>query len=262
MHPALWISKTGLDAQTKEIAVISNNLANASTVGFKKSRAVFEDLLYQNINQPGGRSAQDTELPSGLMLGAGTKVVATQKIHSQGDMITTDNSLDIMIQGEGFFEILMPDGTSSYTRNGQFTLDEEGNMVTPGSGFQLQPQIAIPQDALQVIISQDGEVSVSQQGQAENAVVGQINTVNFINPTGLEPIGQNMFVETAVSGAPVQGTPGLEGFGILMQGALETSNVNTTEELVNLIESQRVYEMNSKVISAVDQMLSYVNQQL
>ena len=262
MHPALWISKTGLDAQTKEIAVISNNLANASTVGFKKSRAVFEDLLYQNINQPGGRSAQDTELPSGLMLGAGTKVVATQKIHSQGDMITTDNALDIMVQGEGFFEVLMPDGTSSYTRNGQFTLDEEGNIVTPGSGFRLQPQITVPQDALQIIVSQDGEVSVTQQGQAQPAVIGQINTVNFINPTGLEPKGQNLFVETAVSGAPVQGTPGLEGYGILMQGSLETSNVNTTEELVNLIESQRVYEMNSKVISAVDQMLSYVNQQL
>ena len=138
MNPALWISKTGLDAQTKDIAVISNNLANASTVGFKKSRAVFEDLLYQTINQPGGRSAQDTEMPSGLMLGAGTKVVATQKIHTQGDMLTTDNSLDLMIQGEGFFEIALPDGSSSYSRNGQFTMDEEGNLVTPGAGYLLQ----------------------------------------------------------------------------------------------------------------------------
>lgn len=262
MNPALWISKTGLDAQTKDIAVISNNLANASTVGFKKSRAVFEDLLYQTINQPGGRSAQDTELPSGLMLGAGTKVVATQKIHSQGDMLTTDNSLDIMIQGEGFFEIQLPDGTSAYSRNGQFALDEEGNMVTPGAGYLIQPQITIPQDAQEIIISQDGEVSVRIQGQADNAVVGQINTINFINPTGLEPVGQNLYVETAVSGTPQEGTPGLEGYGMLVQGALETSNVNTTEELVNLIESQRVYEMNSKVISAVDQMLSYINQQL
>ncbi|REL30298.1 flagellar basal-body rod protein FlgG [Thalassotalea euphylliae] len=262
MNPALWISKTGLDAQTKDIAVISNNLANASTVGFKKSRAVFEDLLYQTINQPGGRSAQDTELPSGLMLGAGAKVVATQKIHTQGDMITTDNSLDLMIQGDGFFEVLLPDGTSSYTRNGQFTMDEEGNIVTPGAGYPLQPQITIPDDALEINVSQDGEVSVRIQGQADNAVVGQINTVNFINPTGLEPIGQNLFTETAVSGAPAQGVPGLEGYGMIVQGALETSNVNTTEELVNLIESQRVYEMNSKVISAVDQMLSYLNQQL
>lgn len=262
MNAALWISKTGLDAQTKEIAVISNNLANASTVGFKKSRAVFEDLLYQTINQPGGKSAQDTEMPSGLMLGAGTKVVATQKIHTQGDMLTTDNSLDLMIQGEGFFEILMPDGSSGYSRNGQFTMDDEGNVVTPGAGYLMQPQITIPPDALAITVSQDGEVSVKLQGQAEPAVIGQINTVNFINPTGLEPIGQNLYSETAVSGAPQQGVPGLEGYGMIVQGALETSNVNTTEELVNLIESQRVYEMNSKVISAVDQMLSYINQQL
>jgi len=262
MNPALWISKTGLDAQTKDIAVISNNLANASTVGFKKSRAVFEDLLYQTINQPGGRSAQDTEMPSGLMLGAGTKVVSTQKIHTQGDMLTTDNSLDMMIQGEGFFQIQLPDGSLAYSRNGQFTLDDEGNMVTPGAGYLLQPQITIPQDAQSVIISQDGEVSVRLQGQADNAVVGQLNTVNFVNPTGLEPVGQNLYVETAVSGAPQEGVPGLEGFGMIVQGALETSNVNTTEELVNLIESQRVYEMNSKVISSVDQMLSYINQQL
>ena len=262
MNPALWISKTGLDAQSKEIAVISNNLANASTVGYKKSRAVFEDLLYQNINQPGGRSAQDTEMPSGLMLGAGTKVVATQKIHTQGDMLNTDNALDLMIQGEGMFEILMPDGSSAYSRNGQFTMDEEGNIVTPGAGYLLQPQVTVPADALSIIVSQDGEVSVTLQGQPEPAVIGQINTVNFINPTGLMPIGQNLFTETSVSGAPQQGVPGLEGYGLIVQGALETSNVNTTEELVNLIESQRVYEMNSKVISAVDQMLSYINQQL
>lgn len=262
MHPALWISKTGIDAQQTDTSVISNNLANASTVGYKKSRAVFEDLLYQTINQPGGRTAQDSQAPSGLMLGAGTKVVATQKVHTQGDMLTTDNSLDLMIQGEGFFEILLPDGTSSYSRNGQFMMDEEGNVVTPGAGYLLNPQITVPEDAIEIMVSQDGEVSVRLQGQADNAVIGQINTVNFVNPTGLEPIGQNLFVETAVSGAPQEGTPGLEGFGMIVQGALETSNVNTTEELVNLIESQRVYEMNSKVISAVDQMLSYINQQL
>jgi len=262
MNAALWISKTGLDAQNKDIAVISNNLANASTVGFKKSRAVFEDLLYQTINQPGGRSAQDTEMPSGLMLGAGTKVVATQKIHTQGDMLTTDNSLDLMIQGEGFFEIALPDGSSAYSRNGQFTMDEEGNLVTPGAGYPLEPQITVPQDAMQIIVSQDGEVSVRLQGEAENAVIGQINLVNFINPTGLQPVGQNLYIQTAVSGDPQEGIPGLEGYGMIVQGALETSNVNTTEELVNLIESQRIYEMNSKVISAVDQMLSYINQQL
>jgi flagellar basal-body rod protein FlgG len=167
-----------------------------------------------------------------------------------------------MIQGEGMCEILMPDGSSAYSRNGQFTLDEEGNMVTPGAGYLLQPQVTVPEDALSIIVSQDGEVSVTLQGQAEPSVVGQIKTTNFVNPTGLEPIGQNLYVETAVSGAPQEGVPGLEGFGMIVQGALETSNVNTTEELVNLIESQRVYEMNSKVISAVDQMLSYINQQL
>ena len=262
MNPALWISKTGLDAQTKDIAVISNNLANASTVGFKKSRAVFEDLLYQTINQPGGRSAQDTEMPSGLMLGAGTKVVATQKIHTQGDMLTTDNSLDLMVQGEGFFQIALPDGNSAYSRNGQFTMDEEGNLVTPGAGYLLEPQITIPDNAIAIIVSQDGEVSVRLPGEAQNAVVGQINLTNFVNPAGLQPIGQNLYIETAVSGDPQEGIPSLEGFGMIVQGALETSNVNTTEELVNLIESQRVYEMNSKVISAVDQMLSYINQQL
>jgi flagellar basal-body rod protein FlgG len=262
MNSALWISKTGLEAQTKDIAVISNNLANASTVGFKKSRAVFEDLLYQNISQPGGRSGQDTEMPSGLMLGAGTKVVATQMMHTQGDMLTTDNALDLMIQGEGFFEILLPDGNSAYSRNGQFTMDEEGNFVTPGAGYLLQPQITVPENALSIIVSQDGEVSVTLPGEAEPAVVGQLNVTNFINPTGLQAVGQNLFIETAVSGAPLEGVPSLEGFGMIVQGALETSNVNTTEELVNLIESQRVYEMNSKVISAVDEMLSYINQQL
>lgn len=262
MNPALWISKTGLDAQTKDIAVISNNLANASTIGFKKSRAVFEDLLYQNINQPGGRSTANTELPSGLMLGAGAKVVATQKIHTQGDMLNTDNSLDIMIQGEGFFEILLADGTSAYSRNGQFSMDDEGNLVTPGAGYLLQPQITIPPDALSIIISQEGEVSVTIQGQPAPSIVGQINTINFVNPTGLQPVGQNLYIETLVSGVPQTGIPGVAGFGMIVQGALETSNVNTTEELVNLIESQRVYEMNSKVISAVDEMLSYINQQL
>lgn len=262
MHPALWISKTGLDAQQRDIAVTSNNLANASTIGFKKSRAIFEDLLYQNINQPGGQSTQDTELPSGLMLGAGTRVVATQKNFSQGNLITTENSLDMMISGKGFFEILMPDGSISYTRNGQFTLDREGQIVTPGAGYPLQPAINIPDDALSVTVSQDGEVSVTMPGQAGNQVVGQINLAAFINPAGLEPVGENLFKESASSGAPLQGVPGLDGMGTVRQGSLETSNVNVTEELVNLIESQRVYEMNSKVISSVDQMIGFAIQQL
>lgn len=262
MHPALWISKTGLDAQQRDISVTSNNLANASTIGFKKDRAVFEDLLYQNINQPGGQSTADTELPSGLMLGAGSKVVATQKNFSQGNMQTTDNSLDIMINGPGFFEILMPDGTTSYTRNGQFTLNNEGDIVTPGAGHPLQPGINIPDDAQSVTIAQDGEVSIKLAGEAQNQVVGQINVANFINPAGLEPRGENLYVETAASGQPQVNVPGLDGTGSLVQGSLETSNVNVTEELVNLIESQRVYEMNSKVISSVDQMLGFATQQL
>lgn len=262
MHPALWISKTGLDAAQTDVAVVSNNLANASTVGFKKDRAIFEDLLYQNINQPGGRSSADTELPSGLMLGAGSKVVATQKTHTQGNLLTTDNALDLSIQGRGYFEIQMPDGSLAYTRNGQFTLNDQGQMVTPGAGFVLQPVITLPANAQQVTISQDGEVSAQLRGQAEPQVLGQINLSDFINPAGLQPTGQNLYVETAVSGAPIQGIPGLEGLGSVAQGTLETSNVNVTEELVNLIESQRLYEMNSKVISSVDQMLGQVIQQL
>lgn len=262
MNPALWISKTGLDAQQRDISVISNNLANASTVGFKKSRAVFEDLLYQNINQPGGQSAQDVELPNGLMIGAGTKVVATQKAHTQGNVQTTDNSMDVMISGKGFFQILMPDGTLSYTRNGQFSMNEEGQLVTSGNGYPVEPAIQIPEDATSLSISQEGEVTVRQPGNADNAVVGQLNLASFINPAGLEPIGQNLYKETAVSGAPLEAVPGVDGMGTTIQGALESSNVNVTEELVNLIESQRGYEMNSKVISSVDQMLSYINQQL
>ena len=262
MNPALWISKTGLDAQQRDISVISNNLANASTVGFKKSRAIFEDLLYQNVNQPGGQSAQDVELPNGLMLGAGTKVVATQKSHTQGNVQTTDNSLDVMINGKGFFQVLMPDGTLSYTRNGQFSVNEEGTMVTSGNGYPIEPQIQVPEDAISLSISQEGEVTVRQPGNADNAVIGQMNLASFINPAGLEPVGQNLYKETAVSGAPLESVPGVDGIGTLRQGMLETSNVNVTEELVNLIEAQRGYEMNSKVISSVDQMLSYINQQL
>lgn len=262
MQAALWISKTGLDAQQTDIAVISNNLANASTVGFKKSRSVFEDLLYQTVNQPGGQSSQNTRLPSGLMLGAGTKVVASQKIHTQGNLITTDNSMDWTIQGRGFFQVTMPDGSVAYTRNGQFTLNEDGNIVTSGAGYLLQPQVAVPTDAQSLTISTDGQVSVQVPGQAQATVIGNVTTVDFVNPSGLMPIGENLFTETGASGAATEGTPGLDGFGTIRQGALETSNVNVTEELVNLIQAQRVYEMNAKVISAVDQMLSYVNQQL
>lgn len=185
MQPALWVSKTGLDAQQTNIATISNNLANASTIGFKKGRAVFEDLFYQNINQPGAQSSQNTRLPSGLMLGAGSKVVATQKVHTNGNVQTTSNSLDMMIEGDGFFQILMPDGNIAYSRNGQFTLDDEGAIVTSGAGYRLQPEIIIPEDAISITIGNDGEVSVRVRGQQDNQVLGQITTVDFINPGGL-----------------------------------------------------------------------------
>lgn len=262
MHSALWISKTGLDSTQTDIATISNNIANVSTVGFKKSRAVFEDLLYQNINQPGSASSANTQRPSGLMQGTGSKVATVQKVYTQGNIQTTDNSLDWAISGPGFFEILMPDGNIAYTRNGQFGLDDQGQIVTSGSGYVLQPAMAVPENAQSVSISADGQVSAQIPGQPAAQVIGQLTISDFINPSGLEPIGENLLVETGVSGAPIQGNPSLDGLGSIQQGALETSNVNVTEELVNLIESQRAYEMNSKVISSVDQMLSYLTQQL
>ncbi|MCF7487464.1 MULTISPECIES: flagellar basal-body rod protein FlgG [Vibrio] len=262
MHPALWVSKTGLDAQQTNISTISNNLANASTIGFKKSRAVFEDLFYQNINQPGGQSSQNTELPSGLMLGAGSKVVATQKVHTHGNAQTTTNSLDMMIEGDGFFQVEMPDGETGYSRNGQFTLNGDGAIVTSGQGYALQPEIVIPEDAISVTVGNDGEVSVRLRGEQNNVVVGQITITDFVNPGGLEPVGQNLYLPTGASGDPQEGVPGFDGLGNIRQSMLETSNVNVTEELVNMIEAQRVYEMNSKVISSVDKMMSFVNQQL
>lgn len=262
MFSALWISKSGLDAQQTNISVTSNNLANASTVSFKKGRAIFEDLLYQNVNQPGGRSSADTTLPSGLMLGAGTKVVATQKQFSQGDVNTTGNSLDLMINGRGFFEIQMPDGTTCYTRNGQFTLNEEGTIVTVGSGYPLLPEIQVPENAKSISVSSDGQVSIATSAEAEAQVVGQLTVTTFVNETGLEPIGENLFAETQASGAPIQGIAGADGVGKISQGALEVSNVNVTEELVNLITAQRVYEMNSKVLSTVDEMMGALTQRL
>lgn len=255
MIPALWISKTGLDAQQTNISVTSNNLANASTIGFKKSRAIFEDLLYQKVNQPGGRSAADSYLPEGLMIGAGSKVVATQKDFGQGDVETTDNSFDLMIQGRGFFEIELPDGTTAYTRNGQFTKNEEGTIVTSGEGFPLLPQIQVPENAISMTVGRDGLVSVQIANQNQAQDIGQITVTDFINPSGLEPIGDNLFLETSASGAPQQGIGGEDGMGHIRQSMLETSNVKVTEELVNLIQAQRVYEMNSKVLTTVDSMM-------
>jgi flagellar basal-body rod protein FlgG len=260
MNPALWAAKTGLDAQQTRLAVTSNNIANTSTAGFKKGRAVFEDLLYQNIRQVGGSTSQDTQAPSGVHLGTGVRVVATEKIYTQGSFSQTDNALDVAIEGRGFFQIQLPDGSTAYTRDGNFQLNAQGQMVT-SSGYVLQPGISIPDGAQSVTISRDGVVSV-QTGGAAPTQVGQLQLTDFINPAGLQPLGENLVVETAASGPAQTGTPGQNGLGTTLQGFFESSNVNVVEELVNMIETQRAYEMNSKAISTADQMLEYVNNQL
>jgi flagellar basal-body rod protein FlgG len=261
MNPALWIAKTGLDAQQTRMGVISNNLANVNTTGFKRDRAVFEDLMYQNIRQVGGQSSQDTQLPSGLSLGTGVRVVATEKMHTQGNIVQTENSLDVAIQGRGYFQILLPDGDIGYTRDGSFQLDAQGQMVT-SSGYVLQPAITIPENAQSISIGADGTVGVRLSGSPNLNQVGSIQITDFINPSGLQPIGENLYIESAASGSPQAGTPGLNGLGQLMQGSVESSNVNVVEELVNMIETQRAYEMNSKAISTTDGMLSYINNHL
>ena len=261
MNQALWVAKTGLDAQQTRMAVIANNLANVNTTGFKKGRASFEDLLYQNVRQAGGQVSQDTTLPSGLMLGTGVRTVATEKVHTQGNLIQTNNALDVAIDGRGFLQVLTPGGSTAYTRDGSFKLNSQGQLVTPG-GYQLQPAITIPANAQSVTIGSDGVVSVQVSGSAAPSSVGNITLSDFINPGGLQPIGKNLYIETASSGTPQAGNPGQSGLGSLAQGSLESSNVNVVEELVNMIEAQRAYEMNSKAIQASDQMLAYANNNL
>lgn len=261
MNQALWVAKTGLDAQQTRMTVVSNNLANVNTTGFKQDRAVFEDLLYQNIRQVGGQSSQDTELPSGMNLGTGVRVVATEKMFTQGNILQTNAALDVAIKGRGFFQILKPDGNLAYTRDGTFQTNSEGELVT-SSGYLVQPGITIPDGAQSVTIGTDGIVSVVIAGQVTPSQVGTLETVDFINPTGLQAIGENLFLETASSGPVQAGTPGVDGFGALVQGALEGSNVNVVAELVNMIETQRAYEMNSKAISTNDQMMQYLNNNL
>ena len=256
MSSALWIAKTGLEAQQTRMATISNNLANASTTGFKRDRAVFADLIYQNIVQVGAQSSQDTQMPSGLNLGTGVRTVATEKLFTQGSLVQTGNSLDIAIQGSGFLQVLMPDGTEGYTRDGSLQLDASGQLVT-SLGYPVQPGISIPDGSSSITISSDGIVSVLEQGTAAPTQIGSLQLADFINPTGLQAIGNNLYQESGSSGAPQTGTPGLNGLGTFIQGSVEGSNVNTVEELVNMIEAQRVYEMNSKAISTADQMLQY-----
>jgi len=261
MTPALWAAKTGLDAQQLRMAVISNNLANSNTTGFKSGRAVFEDLIYQNARQAGGQSSQDTQLPIGLSLGTGVRIVATEKRFSQGSLVQTGGQLDVGIEGRGFIEVLQPDGTISYTRDGSFKLNSQGEVVT-ASGYAIQPGISIPEGAQSVTIGVDGVVSVQLAGQPDPVQVGTLTLTDFINPGGLQPRGHNLFTETAASGAPQQGTPGQNGLGTLAQGSLEMSNVNIVEELVSMIEAQRAYEMASRAISTTDEMLQFVTNNL
>jgi flagellar basal-body rod protein FlgG len=261
MNQALWIAKTGLDAQQTRMEVVSNNIANVNTTGFKRERAVFEDLLYQNISQVGASSTQDTQLPSGFSIGTGVRVVATEKLHSQGNLTNTGNPLDLAVQGKGFFQILMPDGSLAYTRDGSFQVNQDGQLVT-SSGYQVQPAITVPEGAQSVTVGSDGTVSVLLPGSTAATQVGSLQLTNFINPAGLQAIGQNLLLESGASGAPQTGTPGLNGLGTLLQGSVESSNVNIAEELVNMIETQRAYEMNSKAIQSADQMLQFVTNNL
>lgn len=261
MHPALWVSKTGLSAQDTNMATISNNLANVNTTGFKRDRAVFQDLLYQVNRQPGGLSSQNTELPSGLQLGTGVRIVGTAKQFSQGNLQVTGQPLDMAVNGRGFFQVLMPDGTINYTRDGEFQLNSVGDIVNP-EGYPIEPNINVPNNATKVTVGKDGTVTAVVDNQAQPVNLGQIVLVDFVNPQGLQAMGNNLYRETNASGNAVQGQAGLAGLGTIEQGTTEASNVQVVEELVNMITTQRAYEMNSKVVSATDQMLQFVTNKL
>ncbi|MBN8714599.1 MAG: flagellar basal-body rod protein FlgG [Xanthomonadales bacterium] len=257
MFSSLWVAKTGLDAQQTRMDVISNNLANANTTGFKSSRASFQDLIYQNLAQPGAQTTEQTQAPSGLMLGTGVRVVGSEKLFTQGNIEQTGNALDVAIQGRGFLQVTMPDGSISYTRDGSLHLDQNGQIVT-ADGYALSPTIAVPPSSQSITIGNDGTVSVSVAGQAAPQQIGTLQLADFINPAGLQPTGNNLYVETASSGSPQIGQPGLNGLGTLASGALESSNVNVVEQMVDMIQTQRTYEMNSKAVSAADSMLQYL----
>lgn len=259
MIRSLWIAKTGLDAQQMNIDVVANNLANVNTTGFKRSRAVFEDLLYQTLRQPGARSSQQSEIPSGLQLGTGVRPIATERIHTQGNLTQTGNPLDVAINGNGFFQITLPDGTTAYTRDGSFQLNSQGQIVT-ASGYAVTPAITVPANTVSITIGRDGVVSVQQAGSPTPVQIGQIQLASFINPAGLQSIGENLYLETAASGTPSTNIPGTNGLGVLNQAFLETSNVNVAEELVNMIQAQRAFELNSRAITASDQMLQRLAQ--
>lgn len=260
MIRSLWIAKTGLEAQQTNMDVISNNLANVNTAGFKRTRAVFEDLLYQTVRQPGAQVGAANQLPSGLQLGTGTRVVATERIHKQGDVRETGVDMDIAIDGRGLLQVEMPDGSFAYTRDGSLQLDQNGQLVTAG-GYPIVPPVTIPENALTITIGRDGTVSVTQPGATGTSVqVGQLELNTFVNPTGLQSVGQNLYVETDASGPANPAQPGLDGAGQILQKYTETSNVNVAEELVNMITTQRAYEMNSKAVQTSDQMLARLTQ--
>jgi len=261
MDPALWAAKTGLDAQQTQMTVTANNLANVNTTGFKKSRAVFDDLLYQNRAQVGATTSQSTQAPTWLNVGTGVRVVATEKNYTQGSVNTTGNTFDLAIQGRGFFQVLQPSGTVGYTRDGSFQVNAQGQLVT-AAGYPVQPAITIPTGAQSVTIGSDGTISVQLAGQNAPQTVGTLQLADFINPAGLQDMGGNLAVESASSGSPVTGNAGLNGMGTLLQGSTESSNVNVVEELVNMIETQQAYEMNSRAVGTTDQMLTYATQNM
>ncbi|CAB0151036.1 Flagellar basal-body rod protein FlgG [Pseudidiomarina piscicola] len=259
MIKSLWTAKTGLTAQQQQLDVITNNLSNVNTSGFKRSRAVFEDLLYQNMRQPGAmNNAQDT-LPSGLQVGSGVRAVATERLHTQGALNNTGNSRDLAINGKGYFQVLQADGSRAYTRDGSFQVNQDGQMVT-ANGLPLEPAIFLPANALSVTIGEDGIVTVTQPGNTQGNQVGQITLSTFMNDAGLESRGGNLYVETQASGSPVEALPGNNGAGTLYQGYVEASNVNVVEEMVNMIQTQRAYEINSRAISTSDEMLARLGQ--
>jgi flagellar basal-body rod protein FlgG len=259
MMRSLWTSKTGMEAQQTQLDAIAHNLANASTNGYKRSSVVFEDLIYQNLRQAGANSSEQTTLPTGLQVGLGTRAVANVRSFTQGNLQQSSNPLDMAVQGNGFFEIQMPDGTAGYTRDGSFQVNAQGQLVT-NNGYLVNPGITIPTNAQSVTIGTDGTVSVTLPGQATPQSVGQLQLVSFVNPAGLDPKGQNLFAETAASGTPNAGAPGTNGLGTVRQGFVETSNVNVVEELIGMIQTQRAYELNSKAIQTSDQMLQKLGQ--
>lgn len=254
MIGALWTASTGMHSQQTNINVISNNLSNVNTTGFKKARVNFQDLMYQHARQPGSPNAQGSQIPTGIEIGHGSKVAATQKIFTPGSMQSTDNPLDIVIEGDGFLQVTRPDGSTAYTRDGSLKLDSNGQIVT-SDGYSIQPQINIPQNATDISITSDGTVNVLLDGENQPQQQGQIELARFSNPAGLKSAGRNLYEATIASGDPMQGNPGARGYGTVSQGFLEKSNVKVVEEMVNMISAQRAYEINSKAIQAADEML-------